>query len=84
VVRRGEKPSGRRGDWKEERFAPYSLGCLQKNENEEECSDIEKSEGSGDSKSQTPIERGGGNRKNGRDSRRPWHGPQQGTELVIE
>jgi hypothetical protein len=32
---------------------------LQKIEREEECSDIEKREGSGSWKSQTPIERGG-------------------------
>jgi hypothetical protein len=33
------------------------LGDLQKIEKEEECSDIEKREGSGGSKSQTPRER---------------------------
>jgi hypothetical protein len=36
------------------------------------------------SKSQTPIERGGGNRKNRKDSRRPSHGPQKGTELALK
>jgi hypothetical protein len=48
------------GDWKEERLVPHLLGGLQTIENqEEECSDIEKREGSGCSKSQTPISRNG-------------------------
>jgi hypothetical protein len=34
------------------------LGDVQKSEKEEECSDIEKREGSGDSKGQIPIEGG--------------------------
>jgi hypothetical protein len=39
---------------------PHLLGGLQSIENqEEECSDIEKREGPGGSKSQTPIEREG-------------------------
>jgi hypothetical protein len=38
------------------------LGGLQKIEKEEACSDIEKRAGSGDSKSQTPIDREGGHR----------------------
>jgi hypothetical protein len=61
---RAEKPEGRRGGWKEERLVPHLLGGLQNIEKEEECSDIGKKEGSGDSKSQTPIERRGGNSKN--------------------
>jgi hypothetical protein len=38
---------------------PLLLGGLQKTEKEEECSDIEKREESGDSKSQTPIKKEG-------------------------
>jgi hypothetical protein len=45
------------GHWKQEPFVPHLLGGLQKREKEEECSDIEKREGLGHSKSQTPIER---------------------------
>jgi hypothetical protein len=54
-----EKPQGRRGDWKEERFVSHLLGGLQTIEEEEDFSDIEKREGTGDSKSQTPTERRG-------------------------
>jgi 3-keto-L-gulonate-6-phosphate decarboxylase len=39
-------------------LVPYLLGDVQKSEKEEECSDIEKMEGSGDSKGQIPIEGG--------------------------
>jgi hypothetical protein len=60
------------------------LGSLQNIENEEEFSDIEKREKSGGSKSQTPIKRGGGRRKNRKDSRRPSHGPRKGTELDLD
>jgi hypothetical protein len=47
------------------------LGGLQKREKEEECSDIEKREGSGGSKSEKPIERGSGNGTNRKDSGKP-------------
>jgi hypothetical protein len=62
---------------------PHVLGGLQKTEKEEECSDIEKREEPGDSKSQRLIGRGDSNRKNRRDSRRPSHNPQKGTELEL-
>jgi hypothetical protein len=52
---RRQKAESRRGDWEEEWFVPYLLGGVQKNENKEEFSDIEKGEGSGGSKNQTPI-----------------------------
>jgi hypothetical protein len=54
-----EKPGGRGIVCEEERFAPHPFGGLQNIEKEEECSHIEKREGSGDSKSQTPIDREG-------------------------
>jgi hypothetical protein len=61
------------------------LGGLQNSENQEDLSDIEKREGSGDSKSQTPLARGGGNKKNRKDSRRPSHPfAQKATELDLE
>jgi hypothetical protein len=72
------------GDWKEERFVPHLLGSHQKRETEEECSDIETREASGDSKSQTPIEREGGNGKNRKDSRRPSPGRQKGAEPDLD
>jgi hypothetical protein len=62
-------------------MVPHLLGCLQKIEKEEECSDIEKREGLGHSKSETPIKRGGGNRNNRKDSRGALHGRDKGTEL---
>jgi hypothetical protein len=46
-----EKAYGRMGDWKEGRSVPHLLGGLQKLENEEKCSDVEKREGSSRSKS---------------------------------
>jgi hypothetical protein len=60
------------------------LGGLQTIEKEEGCSEIEKREASGGSTSQTPLERGGGNRKDRKDTRRPSHGPQKGTELDLD
>jgi hypothetical protein len=57
------------------------LGGAQNIEKEGKLSDIEKSEASGGSKSEAPIERGGGNRK---DSQRPSHGPQKETELDLD
>jgi hypothetical protein len=47
-----------RGDWKEEWLVPHSLGGRQKIAKEEGGPDIEKREGSGSSKSHTPIEKG--------------------------
>jgi hypothetical protein len=41
-------------------------------------------EGSDGSKSQTPMERLGSNRKNRKDSRRPSHGPQKGTKVDLD
>jgi hypothetical protein len=38
---------------------PHLFGGVQNIEKEEECTDTEKREGSGDSKSQTPIDREG-------------------------
>jgi hypothetical protein len=84
VVWTREKREGRRGDRKEEQLEPHLLGGLQTIEKEEECSYVEKMEGSGRSKSRTPIETGGGNRKNRNDSRRPSHEPQKGTELDLD
>jgi hypothetical protein len=61
---------------------PHLLGGLQNIENqEEECSDIEKREGPGGSKSQRPIERGSGNRKNRKERQRLSHRPEKVTEL---
>jgi hypothetical protein len=74
----------KRGDWKEERIMPLLLGGLQKTEKEDECSDIEKREGSGGSQSQVPIERRGGNGKNRKDSRRPSDGQPKWTDLDLD
>jgi hypothetical protein len=59
-------------------------GSLQDIEKEEESSHIAKREEPGGSKSQIPIERGGGNRKNRKDSQRPSHGPQNRRELDLD
>jgi hypothetical protein len=79
VICRGEE--ARRGDWEEEQLVPHFLGGLQNSENQEDFSDIEKREASGGWKSQTSIERWGGNRKNRKDSRKPSHRPPKGTKL---
>jgi hypothetical protein len=55
----------------------HLLRDLQKIGKEEGCSDIEKREEPSSSKSRKPLERGGGNRKNRKDIRRPSHGPQE-------
>jgi hypothetical protein len=54
-----ERPEDRRVVCEEERFAPHLFGGPQDIEKEEERSHIENKEGSGDSKSQTPIDREG-------------------------
>jgi hypothetical protein len=62
----------------------HLFGSHQKIEKEEECSDIEKREEPGGSKSQTLIDRGSGNRKNRKDTRIPSQGPQNRTELDLD
>jgi hypothetical protein len=60
------------------------LGVPQKIENQSEFSDIEKREGFGGSKSEAPRVRGGGNRKNRKDSQRCSDGPQKWTKLDLD
>jgi hypothetical protein len=81
--RRSQKAESRRGDWKEEWLVPYLLRGLQIIDNKEDFSDTERREGSGGWKSQPPIEREG-NRKKRKDSPRPSHGRQNGTETDLD
>jgi hypothetical protein len=60
------------------------LRGLQTIENGDDFSEFAKREVSGGSKSQTPMERGGGNRQNRKDGQRPWQGPQNGTGLDLD